>query len=87
MNDLFELDNEFRFNERYKKQIEDNPSISFEKSIFNLILEYDEIFNSINISKYDFEYCSGKEQYLRIIEKDLEPINIFYQLVKMYQRD
>jgi hypothetical protein len=87
MNNIVELDKEFGFNERYKKLIEDNPSTSFEKRIFNLILEYDEIFYSINISKYDFEYCSRKEHYLSIIEKDIDPINIFYELVKVYQRD
>ncbi len=79
------LDQEFQFNIRYNLLINKNPSTNFDEIIETLLIDFNEIFDTINLKKMKLQPFPSYKNYQKLVRSKTEPKVIFYEMVKSLQ--
>jgi hypothetical protein len=84
-NMIDKLDQQFQFNNRYNILINENPSIDFDEIIETLLIDFNGIFDTVNVKKMKLQPFTSYKTYQKLVRNKTEPKVIFYEMVKSLQ--
>jgi hypothetical protein len=84
-NMIDKLDQQFQFNNRYNILINENPSTDFDEIIEILLIEFNGIFDTVNVQKMKLQPFTSYKTYQKLVRNKTEPKVIFYEMVKSLQ--
>lgn len=84
-NMIDKLDQQFQFNNRYNIIINENPSIDFDEIIETLLIDFNGIFDTVNVKKMKLQPFTSYKTYQKLVRNKTEPKVIFYEIVKSLQ--
>lgn len=80
-----EIDLKFDFEKRYFQITKEKNHLKFEEKIKELMLQYNELFKTINLPKLNNSNFINMKCYEKWIKNHSEPKFIFYELIQLFQ--